>query len=86
MIYFYYFKSSATYGIGKAAVDRMSVDCGIELKRSNVACLSLMLNGVKTELATQLVKEKGENVVLKLDPNSKFLKVFFLMNQLSYYF
>lgn len=37
------------YGIGKVAVDRMAIDCGIELKKHNVACLSLMLGPVKTE-------------------------------------
>jgi dehydrogenase/reductase SDR family member 1 len=29
------------YGIGKCALDRMAVDCGIELKAHNVANLSL---------------------------------------------
>lgn len=56
----------------------MSVDCGIELKKHNVTCLSLMLNGVKTELAMDVVKEKGEKAVLKLDPNSKLLNVSYL--------
>jgi len=37
------------YGIGKVAVDRMAIDCGIELKKHNVACLSLMLGAVRTE-------------------------------------
>lgn len=37
------------YGIGKVAVDRMAIDCGIELKEHNVACLSLMLGAVRTE-------------------------------------
>jgi dehydrogenase/reductase SDR family protein 1 len=27
---------NVAYGIGKAAVDRMAVDCGIELKKHNV--------------------------------------------------
>lgn len=53
----------------------MSIDCGIELKKSNVTCLGLMLNGVKTELATELVKQIGDKAVLKLDPNSKLLSV-----------
>jgi dehydrogenase/reductase SDR family protein 1 len=61
------------YGIGKAAVDRMSHDCGIELRKCNVACLSLLLGGVKTEFAQQLVEEKGDKAVLKLDPTSKLL-------------
>lgn len=37
------------YGIGKAAVDRMAVDCGIELLKSNVASISLMVGAVRTE-------------------------------------
>jgi dehydrogenase/reductase SDR family member 1 len=32
------------YGIGKCAVDRMAVDCGIELKSHNVAMLSLYVS------------------------------------------
>lgn len=63
------------YGIGKAGVDRISSDCGIELKKSNVACVSLLLNGVKTEFAQKMVEEKGDRAVLKMDPNSKFLSV-----------
>lgn len=58
----------------------MSMDCGIELKKSNVTCLGLLLNGVKTELATELVKQKGDKVVLKLDPNSKLLSVYIFEN------
>ena len=53
----------------------MSADCGIELKKNNVACLSLLLGGVKTEMSLELIKEKGEKAVLKLDPNNPFLNV-----------
>lgn len=42
------------YGIGKCAVDRMAVDCGIELRKSKVTSLSLMVGPVKTELITEL--------------------------------
>lgn len=66
--------SNVAYGIGKAGVDRLSVDCGIELRKSNVACLGLLLGGVKTELSAQMIAEKGDKAVLKLDPNS-FLSV-----------
>lgn len=65
---------NAAYGIGKAGVDRMSVDCGIELRKSNVACLSLLLGGVKTELTEQMIRDKGDQAVLNLDPNHPFLK------------
>ena len=32
---------NVAYGVGKAACDRMAADCGIELKGSNVAMVSL---------------------------------------------
>lgn len=38
------------YGIGKAAVDRMAADCGVELKKSNIAFISLYPGAVRTEL------------------------------------
>jgi dehydrogenase/reductase SDR family member 1 len=38
------------YGIGKAAVDRMAADCGFELRKSNVAFISLYPGAVRTEL------------------------------------
>ena len=41
------------YGVGKAAVDRMSADCAIEFKEHNVLALSLLLGTVKTELGTK---------------------------------
>ncbi|XP_014666544.1 PREDICTED: dehydrogenase/reductase SDR family member 1-like [Priapulus caudatus] len=41
---------NVAYGIGKAAVDRMAADCAIELKKSNVAYVSLWPGAVKTEL------------------------------------
>ncbi|RNA30998.1 dehydrogenase reductase SDR family member 1-like [Brachionus plicatilis] len=59
------------YGVGKAALDRMAVDCGIELKKHKIACLSLMLGAVRTETMTDLVSKGGEKLKLKSDPNSK---------------
>ncbi|CAF0932463.1 unnamed protein product [Brachionus calyciflorus] len=59
------------YGVGKAALDRMAVDCGIELKKHNVACLSLMLGAVRTETMTDLVSKGGDKLKLKSDPNNK---------------
>ncbi|RNA30988.1 dehydrogenase reductase SDR family member 1-like [Brachionus plicatilis] len=50
----------ACYGIGKAGVDRISSDCGLELRKHNVACLSLLLNGVRTEFSEQILREKGD--------------------------
>lgn len=37
------------YGVGKAAVDRMAADCGFELRKHNVAVVSLWPGPVKTE-------------------------------------
>ena len=37
------------YGVGKAALDRMSADTAIELKEHNVSALSLFLGAVNTE-------------------------------------
>ena len=51
------------------------LDCGIELKKSNVAFIGLQLGTVKTEFTTQMIKEKGDNARLPLDPNSIFLNV-----------
>jgi dehydrogenase/reductase SDR family protein 1 len=63
------------YGVGKAALDRMSVDCGIDLRNSNVACLSLYPGVVKTELVLDTVNnplnqglkiKKGCNSLMKM--------------------
>ena len=68
-------KSNAAYGIGKAACDRMAADCGIELKKHHVTSIGLLLGGVKTEYSKQMLDEKGDKAVLKLDPNNPFLNV-----------
>jgi len=38
------------YGVGKEALDRLSADCGHELKKENVAVMSLWPGPVKTEM------------------------------------
>ena len=40
---------NAAYGVGKAAMDRMAADCGLELKSRGVTMISLMPGAVKTE-------------------------------------
>ncbi len=40
---------NVAYGVGKAAVDRMAADCAVELKKQNVAFISLWPGPVKTE-------------------------------------
>uniref|UniRef100_A0A915KEB1 Dehydrogenase/reductase SDR family member 1 n=1 Tax=Romanomermis culicivorax TaxID=13658 RepID=A0A915KEB1_ROMCU len=43
---------SVAYGVGKAALDRMAIDCAKELKNFNVACISLWPGPVRTEYFT----------------------------------
>lgn len=62
---------NVAYGVGKAALDRMAVDCGVELKKYNVACLSLMLGAVKTELTSRFLDKSAENMKFKGNPNNK---------------
>jgi len=50
------------YGVGKAAVDRMSVDSGIELRPHNITCLSLYPGAVRTELIMDQMKSKDVKV------------------------
>jgi len=40
---------NVAYGIGKAGCDRMAADCAFELKKNNVAMISLWPGAVKTE-------------------------------------
>lgn len=48
---------SAPYGIGKAAKDRMARDCSIELRKHNVAFVSLWPSLVKTETIAEKINE-----------------------------
>jgi len=48
------------YGVGKAGVDRMSQDTAVELKKHNVAVLTLWPGPVRTELCTDLILENPE--------------------------
>ncbi|RDD44150.1 Dehydrogenase/reductase SDR family member 1 [Trichoplax sp. H2] len=51
---------NVAYGIGKAGVDRMAADCGYELKKSNVAMVSLWPGPVKTEYVSKNLNERDE--------------------------
>ncbi|KAK3587661.1 hypothetical protein CHS0354_042445 [Potamilus streckersoni] len=42
------------YGIGKEACDRMAADCGLELRKHNVAFVSLWPGAVRTENTTHI--------------------------------
>ena len=56
---------SASYGVGKAGVDRMAQDFAIELKDYGCAALSLSPSAVKTEF----ILEQAEQGKIQLDPN-----------------
>jgi dehydrogenase/reductase SDR family protein 1 len=49
------------YGVGKAAMDRMAIDCGKELKQHNVCMLSLYPGAVKTEIMNEYRNKLDEN-------------------------
>lgn len=49
------------YGIGKAGCDRMAADCAIELKKDNVAMVSLWPGPVKTEFIKENIIEKPKD-------------------------
>ncbi|KAL5016967.1 hypothetical protein ScPMuIL_006556 [Solemya velum] len=48
------------YGVGKASCDRMAVDCAIELRKSNVAMVSLWPGAVRTEFMIHNVIDSKE--------------------------
>ncbi|XP_076469879.1 dehydrogenase/reductase SDR family member 1-like [Babylonia areolata] len=48
---------NVAYGVGKEACDRMAADCAKELKKHEVAFVSLWPGLVTTEMITSLVKE-----------------------------
>jgi len=49
---------NVAYGIGKAGCDRMAADCAFELKKNNVAMISLWPGAVKTEYVQENVLDK----------------------------
>jgi len=51
---------NVAYGVGKEACDRMAVDCGIELKKHNVAMVSLWPGAVKTETVMDTVMKSTD--------------------------
>jgi len=52
---------NCAYGIGKAGCDRMAADCGHELRKSNVAMVSLWPGPVKTEYVQEKVMADPKN-------------------------
>ncbi len=59
---------NALNGIGKAAIDRMATDCGAELKDHNVACISLVLGPVHTELMDSMISRMDDKELIFNDP------------------
>lgn len=51
---------NVAYGVGKAATDRMAADMAVELRKQNVACVSLWPGAVKTEIVTDLILSKAD--------------------------
>lgn len=50
---------NVAYGVGKEACDRMAADCAFELKKHNVAFVSLWPGGVRTENMTHFMNNEG---------------------------
>jgi NAD(P)-dependent dehydrogenase (short-subunit alcohol dehydrogenase family) len=53
---------SASYGAGKAALDRLSADMALELEPEGVACVSLYPGSVATEFVRSAALERGRDV------------------------
>ena len=53
---------SASYGAGKAGLDRLSADMAIELEPKGVACISLYPGSVATEFVRAVAEERGRDV------------------------
>ncbi|XP_076824404.1 dehydrogenase/reductase SDR family member 1-like isoform X2 [Clavelina lepadiformis] len=70
------YMTTPTYGIGKAAKDRMAKDCAIELKKFNIAFVALWPGAVKTEMMVaemdKLVKNKTYEWILKNAESSEY--------------
>lgn len=48
---------NVAYGVGKAANDRMAADMAVELRKKNVACVSLWPGAVMTERVSEMLKD-----------------------------
>lgn len=54
---------SASYGVGKAGLDRLSADMAVELEPMGVACISLYPGSVATEFVRSVAAERGRDLV-----------------------
>ena len=76
----------AAYGVGKEAVDRMAVDCGKELRKHNVACLSLWTGGVHTEIIDKLFGDRRTQATEKpIDERAETMAKYFLQGESTEY-
>ena len=74
------------YGVGKEAVDRMAVDCGIEMKKHNVACLSLWTGGVHTEMIDKMIKDRTKEAPDKpINEREETMAKYFLQGESTEY-
>lgn len=53
---------SSSYGVGKAALDRMTADFAVELQPKNVAAVSIYPGGVATEFVVEANSERGRDL------------------------
>ena len=65
------FVFNIAYGIGKEACDRMAVDCGIELRSSNVAFVSLWPGAVGTDELLSKLQDTAVELVKRSIPGLK---------------
>ncbi len=63
---------SASYGVGKAGVDRMAQDFAVELKEHSVAALSLSPSKVKTEFILDMVAQGKMEIDPQLAESVRF--------------
>jgi len=53
---------SASYGAGKAGLDRLSADMAIELRHKGIACVSLYPGSVSTEFIREWAAQRGSDL------------------------
>ncbi|XP_072021499.1 dehydrogenase/reductase SDR family member 1-like [Amphiura filiformis] len=55
--------ATVPYCIGKSGCDRMAAECAIDLKKHNIACISLWPGAVKTEHINEMMQEENTGLV-----------------------
>ena len=72
---------NVAYGVGKAACDRMASDCAVELKKHNVAMVSIWPGGVKTEKFQDRFGNQKFNTIINI---SYFYNMIVVHEMISY--